>query len=124
MINRYLKRLGELLHIATPLTTYVARHSWATIAKNEGVPVSIISEGLGHTSEKTTRIYLDSFTNDTMNRVNENVAAAVNDCMKRRGRVFICLYKTDEKLKTRLINQDTILKYSIKRFSFHLMVQR
>ena len=88
MINRYLKRLGELLHIATPLTTYVARHSWATIAKNEGVPVSIISEGLGHTSEKTTRIYLDSFTNDTMNRVNENVAAAVNDCMKKEGESF------------------------------------
>lgn len=80
--------VGELLHIATPLTTYVARHSWATIAKNEGVPVSIISEGLGHTSEKTTRIYLDSFTNDTMNRVNENVAAAVNDCMKKEGESF------------------------------------
>ena len=41
MINRYLKQLGRLLHIDLPLTTYVARHSWATIAKNEVVPSRI-----------------------------------------------------------------------------------
>lgn len=77
MINRYLKQLGRLLHIDLPLTTYVARHSWATIAKNEGIPISLISEGLGHTSEKTTQIYLASFPVDAVNRVNESVAAAV-----------------------------------------------
>ena len=43
-VNRYLKRLGTLLNIGIPLTTYVARHSWATIAKNEGIPLSLISE--------------------------------------------------------------------------------
>lgn len=85
MINRYLKQLGRLLHIDLPLTTYVARHSWATIAKNEGIPISLISEGLGHTSEKTTQIYLASFPVDAVNRVNESVAAAVGNCIKKGG---------------------------------------
>lgn len=83
MVNRYLKQLGKLLHIDIPLTTYVARHSWATIAKNEGIPISLISEGLGHTSEKTTQIYLASFPVDAVNRVNESVAAAVGNCIKK-----------------------------------------
>ena len=83
MVNRYLKQVGKLLHIDIPLTTYVARHSWATIAKNEGIPISLISEGLGHTSEKTTQIYLASFPVDAVNRVNESVAAAVGNCIKK-----------------------------------------
>ena len=95
-VNRYLKRLGTLLNIGIPLTTYVARHSWATIAKNEGIPISLISEGMGHTSEKTTQIYLNSFAVDTLNKVNENVADAVSDCIKNAGEKFICLHNTDK----------------------------
>lgn len=95
-VNRYLKRLGTLLNIGIPLTTYVARHSWATIAKNEGIPISLISEGLGHTSEKTTQIYLNSFAVDTLNKVNENVVDAVSDCIKNAGEKFICLHNTDK----------------------------
>ena len=64
---------------------YISRHSWATIAKNEGIPISLISEGLGHTSEKTTQIYLASFPVDAVNRVNESVAAAVGNCIKKGG---------------------------------------
>ena len=74
MINRYLKRLGELLHIATPLTTYVARHSWATIAKVNGASVHVIGECLGHTSEKTTRIYLKELDHSALDAVNNQVA--------------------------------------------------
>ncbi|RGU01424.1 integrase [Bacteroides eggerthii] len=74
-----------LFFIAFLNITYVARHSWATIAKNEGIPISLISEGLGHTSEKTTQIYLASFPVDAVNRVNESVAAAVGNCIKKGG---------------------------------------
>lgn len=75
---------------------HTRRHSWATIAKNEGIPISLISEGLGHTSEKTTQIYLNSFAVDTLNKVNENVADAVSDCIKNAGEKFICLHNTDK----------------------------
>ena len=85
-----------LFFIAFLNITYSARHSWATIAKNEGIPISLISEGLGHTSEKTTQIYLNSFAVDTLNKVNENVADAVSDCIKNAGEKFICLHNTDK----------------------------
>ena len=62
-INRYLKLIGEHLHLPITLTTYVARHSFATVLKRSGVSTSIISESLGHSSEKITQIYLDSFEN-------------------------------------------------------------
>ena len=46
------------LGLTLPLTMYVARHSWASIARDEGIPISVISEGMGHDSESTTQIYL------------------------------------------------------------------
>lgn len=73
-INRRLKKIERMLRLSTPLTTYVARHSWATAAKELGTPVSVISEGLGHTTEKTTRIYLKSFDRAVIDRVNEEVS--------------------------------------------------
>lgn len=73
-INRRLKKIGQMLRLGTPLTTYVARHSWATAAKELGTPVSVISEGLGHTTEKTTQIYLRSFDHTVIDRVNEEVS--------------------------------------------------
>ena len=59
--NRSLKEIGLLCGIEAPLTSYVARHSYATIAKHKGVPTAVISEALGHSSEEVTQIYLDSF---------------------------------------------------------------
>lgn len=73
-INRRLKKIGQMLRLGMPLTTYVARHSWATAAKELGTPVSVISEGLGHTTEKTTQIYLRSFDHTVIDRVNEEVS--------------------------------------------------
>lgn len=61
--NNALKQLGEHLQLPVKLTTYVARHSFATVLKREGVSTSIICESLGHSSEKVTQIYLDSFEN-------------------------------------------------------------
>ena len=62
-VNRVLKQIGEELNLPVKLTTYVARHSFATVLKREGVSTSIICETLGHSSEKVTQIYLDSFEN-------------------------------------------------------------
>lgn len=62
-VNRALKQIGQELGLPIKLTTYVARHSFATVLKRAGVSTSIISESLGHSSEKITQIYLDSFEN-------------------------------------------------------------
>jgi len=51
----------------------VARHTWATLAKQCGAPVAVISEGLGHASEKITHIYLKEFDSDVLDRINEIV---------------------------------------------------
>ena len=56
--NRLLRRLSEMLPAACKLTSYTSRHSWATAARNHNVPISIISAGMGHTSEQTTQIYI------------------------------------------------------------------
>lgn len=73
-INYGLKFVGSRVGLDYPLTTYLARHTWATLVKNLGVPVSVISEGLGHTSERTTRIYLKEFDTEVLDKVNEEVA--------------------------------------------------
>jgi len=65
-----LKQVGKLLDLPITLTPYVARHSWATIAKRSGIPTAVISEGLGHTTERTTQIYLDSFENEVLDTAN------------------------------------------------------
>ena len=73
-VNRYLKRIALECGVSVPLTTYVARHSWATLARESGAPVAVISEGLGHTSEKTTQIYLKEFDRRIVDRVNAVVS--------------------------------------------------
>ena len=72
-INRNLKKVAERLSLNIKLTTYVAKHSWATIAKQKGVPVAVISEGLGHTSGATTLIYLKELDQSVINEANELV---------------------------------------------------
>ena len=62
-VNRELKVLGEMIGLEMPLTTYVARHTYATVLKRSGVSVALISESLGHSNLSTTQIYLDSFEN-------------------------------------------------------------
>ena len=62
--GKSLKEIGEELNLPIDLTTYVARHSFATVLKRSGVNTSIICEAMGHSSEKVTQIYLDSFENE------------------------------------------------------------
>ena len=71
--NRALRRIGEVLDIPIDLTTYVARHSYATVLKRSGVSTAIISESLGHSSEKVTQIYLGSFENSQIDEAMKNL---------------------------------------------------
>ena len=52
---------------------YVARHSWASAAKNKNVPISVISEGMGHDSELTTQIYLASLDTAVVDKANNMI---------------------------------------------------
>ena len=69
-INRSLKAIGRELNLSLPLTMYSARHSWASIAKSKNIPLSVISDGMGHDSEATTRIYLASLDNMAIDKAN------------------------------------------------------
>lgn len=71
LYNQKLKEIAKKLEIETNLTSYVARHSWATIAKHKGVPIAAISEGMGHEDVKTTETYLDSFDREVLDNFNE-----------------------------------------------------
>jgi len=72
-INRSLKIIGRWLELSVPLTMYVSRHAWASIAKSKNVPLSVISEGMGHDSEATTRIYLASLDTVAIDRANNMI---------------------------------------------------
>ncbi|MDE6409106.1 MAG: site-specific integrase [Muribaculaceae bacterium] len=69
-VNHNLKAISQKIGIPFPLTLYVARHSWASAAKEKGIPLSVISEGMGHESEATTQIYLASLDNSIVDKAN------------------------------------------------------
>lgn len=73
LINRNLKNIGVELKLPIPLTMYVARHSWASVARSEGIPISVISEGMGHDSEVTTKIYLASLETQVIDKANHKI---------------------------------------------------
>lgn len=72
--NNQLKYLSCRLSLDIQLTSYVARHSWATLARKTGVPVSVISQGLGHSTEKITYTYLAALDSSVVDSANEKVA--------------------------------------------------
>ncbi|NDV96983.1 hypothetical protein D0T84_19025 [Dysgonomonas sp. 521] len=78
MQNRRLKELAQQASIGLSLTTHVSRHSWASIAKRENLPLWVISEGLGHSNEKTTYTYLAQLERSRLDSANEMVCAVVN----------------------------------------------
>ena len=73
LVNYHLKDLSEMLQLQRPLTMYVARHSWASAAKAKNVPLSVISEGMGHDSEATTQIYLASLETSVVDKANKMI---------------------------------------------------
>lgn len=84
MHNRELKAVGEKLNIPVPFTSYVIRHSWASSALQSGVPVAVISQGLGHSSEKTTRYYLSELDVSELTKANRIVSAPINSLFGER----------------------------------------
>ncbi len=76
-INHNLKRIARMVGITIPLTLYVARHSWASIAKSQGVPLAVISEGMGHENEMTTRIYLASLETSAVDEANSLILSSL-----------------------------------------------
>lgn len=72
-VNHHLNEIGKSLGIELKITTYVARHSYATVLKRAGVSTAIISESLGHSSEKVTQIYLDCFENKQVDDAMKNL---------------------------------------------------
>lgn len=84
IINTALKRLGKQLNLGTNLTMYVARHSWATIARQKNIPLSVICDGMGHNSEKTTQIYLQSVDAEAIDRCNDKLIAAITKSDKKK----------------------------------------
>ena len=72
-VNQGLKEIGKMLGLKMPLTMYVARHSWASLAKSKEVPLSVISDGLGHASERVTRIYLSTLDMNAVDEANRMI---------------------------------------------------
>ncbi len=73
LTNFNLKKLAKKLNLSTPLTMYVARHSWASIAACHDIPISIISQGMGHDSEATTKIYIASIQTNSIDKANKKI---------------------------------------------------
>ena len=71
LVNNKLKEISVSIGLQAKLTMYVSRHSWASIAKSQNIPLSVISAGMGHDSENTTQIYLASLDNSTIDKAND-----------------------------------------------------
>lgn len=79
-VNKGLKIIGRMVGCPIALTHYVARHSWASGALASGVRLSVISEGMGHDNETTTRIYLASLDSSSVDRANDKMIRSINNC--------------------------------------------
>ena len=72
-VNTALKDIAKSVGLSIALTMYCTRHSWASIAKTKNIPISVISEGMGHDSEETTRIYLASLDTSIVDKANRSL---------------------------------------------------
>ena len=76
-VNSALKEIARLVKLQMPLSMYCARHGWASIAKSKNIPVSVISECMGHDSEETTRIYLASLDSSIVDKANSLILKSI-----------------------------------------------
>lgn len=77
-VNRNIQKIGKILGLKTKLTLYVARHAWASIAQANNVATSIISRAMGHDSEKTTIIYLQSLDTSSVDKANSDIIRMID----------------------------------------------
>jgi integrase len=73
VMNHRLKEIGKMIGSPIQLTTYVGRHSWASAAKSNNIPISVISESMGHENERTTQIYLASIDTSVIDDANAKI---------------------------------------------------
>ena len=78
-VNRLLKDIAMKANIRQNLTMYCARHSWATIAREHKVPVSVISHAMGHTNELTTEVYLKAIDSSVIDQCNYEMIGLLED---------------------------------------------
>jgi integrase/recombinase XerD len=71
--NKQLKEIAKMCGIENTVTSYVARHSYASIGQRKQVPIAVISQALGHSDLKTTEIYLAGFDNEVLDSYNEQI---------------------------------------------------
>ena len=76
-ISYHLRMLATKIGIKGKLTLYVARHSWATTARGNDISMSVIGEALGHHSETTTQIYLNSIKSSEVDDANARILAVL-----------------------------------------------
>ena len=88
LVNYRLKDLSKMLKLQRPLTMYVARHSWSSAAKAKNVPLSVISEGMGHDSEATTQIYLASLETSVVDKANKMILGLLEDRHARKSTII------------------------------------
>lgn len=86
-VNQQLRKISKMLKMRKGITMYVARHSWASIAKNMNIPLGVISDSMGHTSLKTTQIYLSAIDMDIINRANLKIIRKIEK-MKENTKHF------------------------------------
>ena len=77
-VNNSLKKIGRMIGLKMPLTAYVARHTWACVARDMNISVAIISEGMGHRSYKTTQVYLNSIDTSRINEANRKIIRRIS----------------------------------------------
>lgn len=92
--NRELARLMKQLLPGVSVSSYTARHTWATLAYHNGVPVGLISQSLGHSSIRVTMTYLKPFDAEVIDRINRQVISLVKKSKKRKDGRFNMLYGT------------------------------
>lgn len=92
--NRELARLMQQLLPGVSVSSYTARHTWATLAYHSGVPVGLISQSLGHSSIRVTMTYLKPFDAEVIDRINRQVISLVKKSKKKKDGRFNMLYGT------------------------------
>ena len=92
--NRELARLMKQLLPGVSVSSYTARHTWATLAYHSGVPVGLISQSLGHSSLRVTMTYLKPFDAEVIDRINRQVISLVKKSKKKKDGRFNMLYGT------------------------------
>ena len=85
-VNRNLNKIGIMIGLKMPLTAYVARHSWASIARDMNIPIPIISEGMGHQSYKTTQVYLNSIDVSKINEANHAIIQRIRKDKSKKSK--------------------------------------